>query len=30
MEQRELCHFENIQFPTKYISYLFLRDMKAI
>lgn len=28
MEQRELCYFEDIQFPIKYISYPFLRDMK--
>jgi len=27
--KRDLCYFENIQFPFKYISYPFLRDMKA-
>lgn len=29
MEQKDLCRFENTQFPLKYISYHFLRDMKA-
>jgi len=28
MEKMDLCYFENIQFPLKYISYPFLRDMK--
>jgi hypothetical protein len=28
MEQRDLCYFENIEFPLKYISRPYLRDMK--